>query len=316
MKILITGGAGFIGVNLTLKLLSHKHKVTVLDNFITSAPININSINNQNLEFIKTDITKSLPGQVLDAKFDQIFHLACPTGVPNLTRLSEEMLLTCSSGTQNILELAKKTGAKMLFASSSEVYGEPLETPQKESYTGNVSTIGIRSPYEEGKRFSESLITAYRRKYNINTKIVRIFNTYGPYMNFSDTRVIPNMIMSTMLHKPVVIYGKGLQRRTFCYVDDLIDGFIRIINSHESETMFNLGSDREISILELSQVILSITNAESKIEFRERPEHDHTSRMPDLTRVKKLGWEAKVSLKPGLVKTIEWAKKNYNNFND
>lgn len=311
MNILITGGAGFIGVNLTRKLLQENNKVTVVDNFITSNRSNIKKLSgNNNLEIIECDISKNLPDALYVKKFEQIFHLACPTGVPNLTKLAEEMLLTCSQGTKNILDLALKNKSSVMFASSSEVYGEPKEFPQKESYTGNVSTTGIRSPYEEGKRFSESLVMSYMRKFKLNTKIVRLFNTYGPEMSIYDSRVIPATITSAFSGRPIVIYGKGLQRRTFLYVDDLVEAFLTVINNRGPQFLFNLGSDREISILELVQVILSLIKSESKIEFKSRPEHDHSGRLPSLKRIRSLGWEIRTNLKTGLRKTIDWVINN------
>ena len=222
MIILITGGAGFIGLNLSARLLRLGHEVTSLDNYITSDKNNISALKNEpGFKFFETDIINPLPNHVVKVKFDRIYHLACPTGVPNLTVLDSEMALTCSLGTLNILELAKKNGSRLLFTSSSEIYGNPLISPQTENYTGNVDPVGIRAPYEEGKRFAETLVKIYYRKYNLQAKIVRIFNTYGPYMAAGDTRVIPLFFTRCLNGMSLPLHGDGNQKRTFLYIDDL-----------------------------------------------------------------------------------------------
>ena len=318
-RVLVTGGAGFIGTNLCKKLLETKHEVIAIDNLITSSGESLRQFSkNPNFKFIKHDITKPFPS-ILNSQFsilNSIFHLACPTGVANLTRLSEEMLKTCSIGTKNILDLAIKNKAKLVFTSSSEVYGDPKVFPQNEEYTGNVNPVGLRSPYEEGKRFSESLLTAYVRKYYIDAKIVRVFNTYGPYMSIDDTRVIPKFLRAALKHKPLTVEGNGTQTRTFCYVDDLVDGLILVMEMGEKGKVYNLGSNREITIKGLAQKIIKVTGSrpkddqplaeKSKITYVERPSHDHNRRLPDLSKIRKLGWEQKINLKEGILRTIKF----------
>lgn len=316
MKIvLITGGAGFVGKNLSKKLLDLGYYVIAIDNLITSSETTLKSlIKHPRFTFIKHDIT--LPSSTLIQKLSaishqplaisHIYHLACPTGVPNVTRLAEEMLLTCSMGTRNILELAKAVNAKILFSSSSEAYGDPLIFPQEETYTGNVDSIGIRSSYEEGKRFSESLCVMYARKYGVNAKIVRIFNTYGPNMDLSDTRIIPRFINRILTGKPLPIQGDGNQTRTFCYIDDLLDGFMAVMENGERGEVYNLGSDQEVTIKELAVYFRKVTGNRFLIKYIDRPSHDHQGRHPSLDKIKGLGWEQKVSLEAGLKKTLEW----------
>lgn len=308
MRILVTGAAGLIGSNLCEKLLMDGHQVVAVDNFITGSPDNIKSLKSfPKFTFIKHDITKSFPKnfELLTFNFELIFHLACPTGVPNLGPLAEEMLLTCSLGTRNILELAKKHKAKVLFTSSSEVYGDPQVSPQNESYTGNVDPVGFRSPYEEGKRFAESLIMMYVKKYKLDAKIVRVFNTYGPGMSAEESRVIARFLGQTFKDRPLTVYGKGLQKRTFCFVDDLVDGLILVMKKGKSGEVYNLGSDQQISIINLAKLILKLTNSKSTIKFVERAKHDHQSRLPDLKRVKNLGWKLNVNLIEGIKRTFE-----------
>lgn len=320
--VLVTGGAGFIGTNLCKRLLDQGNNVIAIDNFITSSGDNIKELqSNPNFTFIKRDI---IDGEWHRAKsigrVDEIFHLACPTGVPNLLPLGEEMLLTCSVGTRNVLEFAREHNAKLLLTSSSEVYGDPEVFPQTEEYTGNVQPTGIRSTYEEGKRFSESLVAFYARKYKLEAKIVRIFNTYGPYMTLTDTRVIPNFINHIKQNKPLPVQGEGSQRRTFCYVDDLVEGFLTVIEKGKPGEAYNLGGDQEYTIKELAEMVIKVSNRsnvrdsgssnsagrQARMTFIERPSHDHQARRPDLKKVKKLGWKQKINLEQGLKKTLEW----------
>lgn len=309
MRILVTGGAGFIGSNLCRRVVKRGDEVIAVDNFITSSKQNLTDLlNKSRFHFYQIDITKddfiSRLSQV--KKIDQIYHLACPTGVPNIGPLAEDMLLTSSLGTRNILELAKKHHAKVLFTSSSEVYGDPQVSPQTEDYTGNVDPIGARSPYEEGKRFAESLISMYVQKYQLPAKIVRLFNTYGPLMSAKDARVIPKFLQQALLGKSLTIHGQGLQRRTFLFIDDLIDGLNLVMEKGRRGQVYNLGSDQEISIIELAQVILNLTKTKSKIKFIKRPAHDHNSRFPALLKITKLGWHPRVGLREGLKKTIKF----------
>lgn len=306
--ILVTGGAGFIGSNLCRILLKKGHKVICIDNLITGSKDNILPFfNNPNFIFFNHDVISPLPKIISSQlrKLDIIYHLACPTGVPNLVTLAEEMLLTNSIGTRNVLELTRKTKAKLIFTSSSEVYGDPQVFPQTEEYTGNVSPIGIRSPYEEGKRFSESLIIMYVRKYNVDARIARIFNTYGQGMTNKDSRVIPKFLRQIKTSKPLTVEGKGEQTRTFCYVDDLVDGLILILNEGLPGQVYNIGSDKEIRILDLAKLIIKITKSKNKIKFIKRPTHDHKRRLPDLVKIKRLGWNPKVTLEKGILKAFK-----------
>ena len=307
--VLVTGGAGFIGSNLCKRLLANGEYVIVVDNLITSDGSNIKQfLNNPNFKFIKHDITKPLPLSIINHKtlISHIFHLACPTGVYNLTRLSFEMLLACSVGTKNILDLSVKNKSKVVFASSSEVYGNPEIFPQKEDYTGNVNSIGIRSPYEEGKRFEESLVMSYVRKHNLNSVIARIFNTYGPLMSRNDSRVIPKFLNQISKNLPLTVEGKGKQTRTFCYVDDLVDGLLLLGKRGRKGEVYNLGSDKEISIKDLAKEVLELTKSNIGIKNIHRPSHDHNRRLPDLGKADKLNWRTKVDLDEGLERTAQW----------
>ena len=307
-RILVTGGAGFIGTNLCKALLKNGHDVVAVDNLITGSVKNVSILKKYpRFTFIKHDITKPFP-QTLNFQFPAfnfIYHLACPTGVPNIKNLGEEMLSTCSLGTSNVLELARENNARLLFTSSSEVYGNPEKFPQDESYNGNVSPNGFRSPYEEGKRFSESLVKMYVDKYNLDAKIIRVFNTYGPYSSRSETRAIPRFLGMARKNKPLPIEGNGSQTRTFCYVDELLEGFEVIMKKGKKGEVYNLGSDQEIPILDLAKLILLITGSKSKIKFVSRPLHDHNRRLPELSKIEKLGWQARIFLREGLQRTIE-----------
>lgn len=307
MNILITGGAGFIGSNLTRKLLANGDTVTCVDNLITSNHTNIDDLKTSpRFQFIKTDITTDQFKRYSQEfnKIDVIYHLACPTGVPNIQPLSEQMLMTCSIGTKNVFELAIKHNCKVLLTSSSEVYGDPKVFPQAEEYTGNVDPVGHRSPYEEGKRFAESLVRTYSLKYTVDAKIVRIFNTYGPFAANSDTRVVPQFIQNALSGKPLIVKGTGKYKRTFCFVDDLLDGFLTIVEKGSIGQVYNLGGDKEISIQNLARLIIKLSNSTSQIKFIDSDFHDHKRRKPLLDKVKKLGWSQKTNLEQGLIKTI------------
>ncbi|OGH37700.1 MAG: hypothetical protein A3B44_00330 [Candidatus Levybacteria bacterium RIFCSPLOWO2_01_FULL_38_21] len=307
--VLVTGGAGFIGASLVRKLLENGDKVVVIDNLITSNGESIKPLlKNPNFKFIKRDIIKPLPSSIINhqSSIGHIFHLACPTGVPNLTKLAREMLLTSAIGTMNVLELARKHKAKFIFTSSSEVYGDPKVFPQNENYTGNVSSVGIRSPYEEGKRFAESLIMTYVRKYNLDARIVRVFNTYGPLMSINDTRVIPKFLKQISKNQPLTVQGDGRQTRTFCYVDDLIKGLVLLMDKGGEGEVYNLGSNKEISINTLAGLMIKITKSKSKTINISRPSHDHNRRLPDLRKANKLNWYTKVGLDEGLERTVRW----------
>lgn len=306
MKALVTGGAGLIGSHLTKKLLSLGYEVVAVDNFSTGSKENIQEfLNNPKFTFIRHDITRPLPKSISNKPkaIGEIYHLACPTGVPNIKTLGEEMLLTSSLGTKNVLELGKLTGSKVIFTSSSEVYGDPEVSPQKETYTGNVDPIGFRSPYEEGKRFSETLSYLYYQKYKLPVKIVRLFNTYGPTKT-KDTRVVSQFLRQALSSSPLTIFGTGKQTRTFCYVSDTVEELILVMKKGKDGEVYNLGSDKEITISDLASLIKRLTKSKSKIKFISSPFPDHKRRLPDLTKITKLGWRQKISLAEGLKRTM------------
>lgn len=308
MQILITGAAGFIGSNLSRHLLKYGNTVLGLDNLITGDSSNLAGLKKHpRFIFFKHDITKPAPRKFMakTTKIKLIYHLACPTGIPNLIPLAEEMLRTSAEGTRNVLELARQTKARLLFTSSSEVYGNPQVSPQSEDYTGNVDPTGIRSPYEEGKRFAESLVMMYVRKYKLRATIVRVFNTYGPGMTQNDTRVIPRFIYQALNNMPLTIHGTGNQTRTFCYIDDVIDGLMKVMKKGLRGEIYNLGNQRETTILEVAKLVCHLTRSQSKIVYAERPSHDHQRRQPDLTRVRRLGWSPVTTLTQGLKLTLK-----------
>ena len=309
MNILITGAAGFIGSNLSAKLLKDGHKIWAVDNFLTGKPETLDILR-ENTNFIfahcgieTEDFLKFCSDQ--EVKFDQIFDLACPTGVPNIEILGEEMLIACSDGTRNVLKVAQEHDARFLFSSSSEIYGEPEVPAQRETYTGNVDPIGWRANYEEGKRFSETLIMHAVRKHKLKASIVRLFNVYGPKMSLEDSRVIPTFVIQALTGKGLTVHGKGTQIRTMCFVDDLVNGLILVMKKGIAGEAYNLGSDKAISMLDLAKEIILATESESDVIFTPRAEHDHSSRMPVLDKVRALGWDHKVDLQAGLKITID-----------
>ena len=301
-KILITGGAGFIGTHLCKKLLSENNIVVCLDNFFTGRHKNIEQfIQNPNFRLIEHDIINPI-----DIEVDEIYNLACPASPPHYQYDPIKTMQTSVLGIINMLELAKKYKAKILQASTSEVYGDPLIHPQVESYWGNVNPIGIRSCYDEGKRCAETLIMDYHRTEGLDTKIVRIFNTYGPYMTPDDGRVVSNFILQALKNEDITIYGKGTQTRSFCYVDDLVDGLIKMMESDLTGPV-NLGNPSERTILEFAELIVQITNSKSKIVYTQLPKDDPAKRQPDISIAKKyLNWEPKIDIYKGLDNTIEY----------
>lgn len=304
MNILITGGAGFIGSHLCKKLVASGESVICVDNLLTGSLDNLSDLNPQpNFKFLKHDIVTLLQ---ITEKIDQIYHLASPASPIDYQNHPLETMLTNSQGTYNLLELAKKNKSRLLLASTSEIYGDPKEHPQKETYWGNVNSFGPRSCYDEAKRFAESLCYTYLHKYGVDVRIIRIFNTYGPYMQKDDGRVISNFINQAIKNEPVTIYGSGSQTRSFCYVDDLVEGIVDFMNQSDlSGEIINLGNPEEHSILEIAEQIIKLTNSKSKIVFKPLPIDDPTRRKPDVTKAKKLlGWEPKIPLKDGLLKTI------------
>lgn len=304
----MTGGAGFIGSNLCQTLLTQGNEVVVIDNFITSTGENLRDLRKHpHFRFIKHDVVKPFT-LIPNSQFlipDFIYHLACPTGVSNLKSLAEEMLLTSSLGTKNVLDLARQTKAAVLFTSSSEVYGDSKVFPQKEDDRGDADPTGLRSPYEEGKRFSEALVATYVRKYRLKAKIVRVFNTYGPGASLKDTRVMPRFIHLAQKGEPLIIYGRGSQTRTFCFIDDLVKGLILVAEKGKPGEVYNLGSDKEISIMNLAKLVTALTNSKSHLRFTNRPPHDHNRRLPSLEKIRKLGWQWTISLEEGIKKTLQ-----------
>lgn len=310
---LVAGGAGFIGTHLCKSLLDDNFRVICVDNLITSSKKNIEQLlSNQNFIFLEQDITKPLE---INESVDFIFHLASPAS-PNkksprsYINFPLETLLANSAGTRNLLDLAKEKEARFLYASSSEIYGDPLISPQKEDYFGNVNPNGIRSVYDEGKRFGEAITMAYFRKINLDARIVRIFNTYGPFMQKDDGRVVSNFINQAIKNIPLTIYGQGKQTRSFCFVDDMVNGLmLSIFSENTNGQVFNLGNPDEKTILELAELIKKLTKSASEIVYEDLPLDDPKKRNPDISKAQKiLGFSPKVKTEDGLLKTIEYFK--------
>jgi len=298
---LVTGGAGFIGSNLCRTLLEEGHSVHGVDNFITGSRENIAALSEYSaFTFIETDIAKPDFASHITAKYDYIFHLACPTGVPNLTLLATEMLHTCSYGMFNILDLAKAQGSKFLFTSTAEIYGQPEKFPQDEEYTGNVHPMGIRSAYEEGKRFSESCLAAYVRYHGVDGRVVRVFNTFGPGMSLSDQRVIPQFVGSVKRGEAIRIYGDGSQTRTHLYVDDLVRGLHLAMNAGTPGEVYNIGGEHPLSIRSLAELVIELTTHEAGIEYVPHFIEDHRDRRPSVEKARSLGWRQEILVRDGL----------------
>lgn len=315
MRVLITGAAGFLGSHLTDRMLADGHAVVAVDNFATGSRENLAHLAREpRFEFKEWDICRPMatppgspdgwdPGPV-----DYVFNLASPASPPEYLRLPIETLLVGSVGTQNALEVAARNGAGFLHASTSECYGDPLVHPQKEEYWGHVNPIGPRSVYDESKRFSEALVMAYHRALGVNTHLARIFNTYGPRLHPADGRVISNFLMQALRGDPLTIYGDGSQTRSFCYVDDLIDGLVRLSRSDEHLPV-NIGNPGEFTILECARAVLEVTGSKSQLKFEPLPVDDPTRRCPDISKARRLlGWEPHIPLKEGLAKSLEYFK--------
>ena len=302
MRILVTGGAGFLGSHIVDRLLDAKHEVVVADNLYTGSKTNIaKHLSNPDFEFLRHDVTIPLVIEV-----DGIFNLACPASPIHYQRDPVQTLKTSVHGAINMLGLAKRTNSRILQSSTSEVYGDPEVSPQREDYWGHVNPLGIRACYDEGKRAAETLFSDYRRQYGVDIRIARIFNTYGPRMSVGDGRVVTNFIVQALRNENITVYGDGSQTRSFCYVDDLVDGLISLFFSEGIHEPVNLGNPVPTSMLELAQEILILTNSNSKIIFDPLPPDDPKKREPDITKANKLlGWEPKVSRTDGLKKTIE-----------
>lgn len=305
MKALVTGGAGFLGSHLCDLLLARGYEVICVDSLITGNMQNIAHIKTDKFSYIKHDVTKPL---YLDEKIDYLFHLASPASPIDYLELPIQTLKVGALGTHNMLGLAKEQGARFLLASTSEVYGDPLVNPQSEEYWGNVNPIGPRGVYDEAKRYAEAITMAYHRYHRIDTRIVRIFNTYGPRMRINDGRVVPNFISQALQGEDLTVYGDGSQTRSFCYVSDEIEGIYRLMQSDYTLPV-NIGNPEEHTILEFAKIILEITGSRSKIIFKELPVDDPKQRRPDITKARELlKWEPEVALEQGLKETIEYFK--------
>jgi len=304
---LITGGAGFIGSHLCEKLLNNNYSVICLDNFVTGDLKNIKPfLKDKGFRLVTCDVSNYIDAQ---GKIDYVLHCASLASPIDYLNFPIQALKVGSLGTHNALGLAKKKKAVFMLFSTSEVYGDPLLHPQKESYWGNVNPIGVRSCYDESKRFAEALTMAYHRVHKMDTKIVRIFNTYGPRMRYNDGRVIPNFIDQALKNKPLTVYGKGQQTRSFCYIDDLIAGLLRLMVSRGNEPV-NLGNPGEFTIIQLVHLVLKLTNSKSRIVFKNLPQDDPRKRRPDIARARKiLAWEPAIPLAEGLRRTIAWFKE-------
>lgn len=303
---LVTGGAGFIGSHLCKYLINENFKVICIDNFITGTLKNLEDIKSENFIFINHNVTEYID---IKENIDIIFHFSSPASPIDYLQLPIQTLKVGALGTHNVLGLAKSKRSSMILASTSEIYGDPIVHPQTEEYWGNVNPIGPRGVYDEAKRFAEAITMAYHRHQGVDTRIARIFNTYGPKMRIKDGRAIPNFISQCLKSEDITVYGDGKQTRSFCYIDDMIEGLIKL-SQIDYHNPVNLGNPNEITILELAEIIKKLTNSKSKIVFRPIPEDDPKVRMPDITKAKKhLNWEPKVNLEEGLKKTINWFKE-------
>jgi dTDP-glucose 4,6-dehydratase len=300
----VTGAAGFLGSHLTDYLLNQGHRVIGIDNFVTGTVDNISHLSgNQNFRFIQQDVTEFI---FLHDEVDYVWHFASPASPIDYLELPIQTLKVGSLGTHKALGLAKHKGARFLLASTSEIYGDPLVHPQTEDYWGNVNTIGPRGCYDESKRFAESLTMAYHREHEVETRIVRIFNTYGPRMRLNDGRVVPAFVGQALLGKPITIFGKGQQTRSFCYCSDLIEGIYRLMMS-DTPLPVNIGNPREMTMIEFAEAVRATTGSRSKLVFKPLPQDDPKQRQPDITRARRLlGWEPKVTLEKGLEQTIAY----------
>jgi dTDP-glucose 4,6-dehydratase len=300
----VTGAAGFLGSHLTDLLIARGHKVIGIDNFVTGAIENIDHLSgNQNFKFIQQDVTEFI---FLHDRVDFIWHFASPASPIDYLELPIETLKVGSLGTHKALGLARNKDARFLLASTSEIYGDPLVHPQKEEYWGNVNTIGPRGCYDESKRFAEALTVAYHREHQLDTRIVRIFNTYGPRMRLRDGRVVPAFVGQALSGRPLTVFGEGKQTRSFCYCSDLIEGIYRLMMSNTNDPV-NIGNPHEMTILEFAERIVRITGSKSKIIFKPLPEDDPKQRQPDITRARTLlGWQPVVPLEQGLTRTIDY----------
>lgn len=306
MRAVITGGAGFLGSHLADLLLAHGHEIVIIDNLITGSATNIAHLDkDQRVTFQQQDASSPLE---VDGKVDFVFHFASPASPDDFKRYPIEVMKCGGLGTMTTLDLARDKGAKFMVASTSEVYGDPLTSPQAETYWGNVNPIGPRSCYDEAKRYGEALTMAYRNFHGVDTRIVRFFNTYGPRMRLNDGRVVPNFVRQALLNEPITVYGDGSQTRSFGYVDDILDGVYKLAMSDYQEPV-NIGTQEERTILEFAQAVIKAVGSKSEIIHLDAAVDDPKQRRPDTTRAKEiLGWEYTTSLEAGLAKTIEYFK--------
>ncbi|MEI6632082.1 MAG: UDP-glucuronic acid decarboxylase family protein [bacterium] len=306
--VFITGGAGFLGSHLCDKLIGEGFKVICMDNIITGSPGNIEHLlKNKDFSFIKHNVAEFID---IKGKLNYVLHFASPASPDDYLKFPIQTLKVGSLGTHNALGLAKEKKAVFLLASTSEVYGDPLVHPQPEEYWGNVNPVGVRGCYDEAKRFAEALSMAYLRVHRIDVKIVRIFNTYGPRMRINDGRVVPNFIYQALHNKPITVYGKGQQSRSFCYVSDLVDGIYKLMLSGLNQPI-NIGNPREFTVMALVRLILKLNKTKSRVVFKPLPKDDPKQRRPDISKARKfLKWEPKVELEEGLTKTIDWFRLN------
>lgn len=305
-RILVTGGAGFLGSFLCERLLAAGNEVISLDNYFCGSRRNIDHLlDNHHFEALRHDVT-----QPIHLEVDEIYNFACPASPIHYQHNPVHTTKTCVMGAINMLELARNVNAKIIQASTSEIYGDPLIHPQTEEYFGNVNTIGPRSCYDEGKRAAETLFFDYHKQYGVDIKVIRIFNTYGPRMSINDGRVVSNFIVQALRGEDITVYGKGDQTRSFCYVDDLVDGIINFMNEKSAKGPINLGNPGEFTILELAEKVLKLTKSKSKIIFSDLPQNDPMQRQPVIDKAQKLiNFSPKVDLENGLIKTIEYFKK-------
>src|SRR6187431_3168291 len=303
-RILVTGGSDFLGSHLCERLLGDGHEVVCLDNFFTGTRANVEPLlDNHRFELMRHDVTDPLTMEV-----DEVYHLACPASPIHYQRNPVRTIRTAVEGTLNMLDLAREAKARIMIASTSEVYGDPTEHPQRESYWGNVNPIGPRGVYDEAKRFAEAMTMAYHRYHGVDTKIVRIFNTYGPRMRLNDGRAVPAFMSQALRHEDVTVFGDGSQTRSFTYITDLVDGIIRLMLSDTNDPV-NIGNPHEMTIKEIAETIIRMTGSTSKIVYRPLPTDDPKVRQPDITRARTLlGWEPTVPLEEGLVKTLDYFK--------
>ena len=304
-RTVVTGSAGFIGSHLCEELLSRGHSVVGIDNLITGDLANIAHLRDRDFQFIRHDVTQYID---VDGPVDNVLHWASPASPIDYLELPIQTLKVGSLGTHNALGLAKAKGARFVIASTSEIYGDPLEHPQRETYWGNVNPIGPRGVYDEAKRFSEAITLAYHRAHGLNTKIVRIFNTYGPRMRLRDGRAVPAFMSQALQGEDVTVFGDGTQTRSFCYVSDLVDGILRLLESNTNEPV-NIGNPQELTIEEIARTIIALIGSPSRIVYRPLPVDDPKQRRPDITRARTLlDWQPKVGLEEGLSKTVDYFK--------